>query len=552
MDTTTKYQILQDPSYLTDQAIDLIKEREVLSYPELLNQLPSIDINKLSHRIDWLIELGHPIRRIEGKGFVYGDFTPEEATEMLRSVFVTDVLTQAEYCETYIHANVYGIEYNLIQNTTWPLGIQNLLIINSGIDNPYSIEFQERSISYKILIFLLTNPRHVITNYQLAQLVAATGGNIEYYDSLSVYRWFDYLRNTYGIPLMPVQGMGWGMTNTQIEESEQLADMEARLNSEWLRFFQEDIATINCSTVGEVAGTKFFFPKLNMGFLPRHAFVLTQDLNGEVRVFDLQTLHSVKRTFESLVRNGGYIDRYTIVKHSQEQWWQDQLLEDQQRTNFITSERAKAKVVDVASEDGYEYAIKRLKDFLEANDLPNLLPHSSESGYVLSSVPKVRREFIKERMLRGLRKVLGKNLIGKGYPEEYGLETYEVIKEYGLKLIVFDLATLEGKSGEEMFQPSIYKTHGAILVRDIYSAQDVYQITVAIELNSSQASFLEQFKNPSTLDISNMTKRERDQVARILKGMVAEFVRAGFALEEGTGKIENNVATLPVPVCAEG
>lgn len=552
MDEISLDKTIDDTNALLQEAAELIRDTEgVLTYPMLLKQYPGIDTKNLVYKIDYLIERGYPIQKIEGKGFVNGNYSIEDATKMIREQFINDVIAQVEACETYIKETVYGIEYTLIENSAWPTGIQRLLIVNNGIDDPFAIPFQERSISYPILKVLLINPNHVITNYEIAQLVRSLGEDVEFFDYLTVFRWFDYLRRTYGIPLTSVQSMGWGMTNIQVEESAQGKDMETRINSQWQSFFEQNITSLQCSTIAEVSGITFYFPKLEMGHLARHAFVVTIDQNGATRMYDLQTRHSTRRVLESFVRNGGYIDKYTVAKHSKEEWWQAQQEEDQRRSDYISRKGADAKDIDVAAEDGFDYAMKRLRECLTKNGFPELLGHAAEAGYVLSTNPKYRRQFIKDRTLTALEKLLGRNFDCRGYPAEYGLDMYRMYPEYDMKVIVVEIGKLENKSEMEMFQPSIFKTHVGLFNRVIYKGQDVFTLTVVIELNPTQAELLCRFGIDGRLDTTNIPKRERDLIRKQLERILYELKKSGVDVNEGTGIVKDKIAILPIPMPAE-
>lgn len=539
--------LLSGPKYKL--VLELLTQYPVLTYPRFFSLNTGLSLSEVYEAMVMLVSKGYKIRRIDGKGIVFEFEDLETAKQQLHAQFINDLLELKPFYSPYAIGYLGSAKYTFLKHPNWPSSIQNIVLIETEDGTNELLEFSEASLSFEVLAYCIQSKDHVITNLELYNLVQCLGINIEHYEYGAIYRWFDYCKNMYGQPFISINGLGWGLADPNSSSELQHADIELKLRGTWESYLINNIDLLPCTTIGTLNGYSFYFPNFTMGYLARHAFVIVKDLEGNVIVLDFNMQNTAKRMLELFVRNNGYVDKVIAQNATHEEWWQQQVEQEAQRSIFMNgSSSKKLKIVDVTTQDGYEYAIKRLSAMLEVNGLPSVtaLP---EVGYVVEGYKQSRSQYIYSNVFSVLKRFIHSYRSGLGIESGLFLEN-SFYSEYNLRFIIVETDRLSAYAKKRLFQPGLRKTHLAIFSRAVYINGDVEYIEAAVELTALQAQALRIFKQKLTVEL-NTTKREEDNIRSYFKSIEKIFAEMGLAFELNTGKVLNHTATLPVPTYKE-
>lgn len=528
--------------------LELLIQYPILTYPRFFSLNTGLSLNDLYEGMEVIASKGYRVKRIDGKGIIFNFQNLEDAKEQVQAQFTLDIFELTSTINPYAVGYLGNKKYTFIKSPFWPSSIQNLALVELEDGSLELMEFSENSLSFEVLAYCIDQPSKVITNLELYNLMCRLGINIEYYEYGAIYRWFDYCTNFYGVKFASIRGFGWGLMDCTLEEDEQEIDVANRLSTKMESYLIENIETIPCSTKGVLNGYTFYFPQLEMGSLAKQAYVVVKDKNGDIRVLNLNMQNTAKRMLELFVRNKGYVDKAISQNALQEEWWKTQIEQELKRAVFMNGETSgNLKIADLTTQDGYEYAIKRLASFLEENGLPTIVA-LPEVGYAIEGCQNQREQYITEVVYRALEPYALSRKLFAGVDSGFLLENIRfALEDFGL--IICSVECLNRKLKGALHQPGLRKTHVALFHRNIYTGDEVTKIYVAVELTGIQAEALRAFRYSSKIKLP--TKRESDNYRRYFEAITKAFKKAKLGLESGTGVLEGGFATLPIPTLGE-
>lgn len=539
--------LFSGPKY--KHVLELLTQYPVLTYPRFFSLNTGLTLNDLYEGMEVLVSKGYKVRRVDGKGIVFDFISMVIAKEQIQAQLAVDLYELIPNYNPYAIGYLASKKYTFLKNPLWPSSIQNLVLIELEDGSLDLMEFSESSLSFEVLAYCIDNPGHVITNLELYNLMCRLGINIEHYEYGAIYRWFDYCKQFYGMPFVSIKGRGWGLIDSSLPIEEQEQDVALRLSKKWERYLTEHIEHIPCTTIGKLAGYTFYFPNFTMGYLARQAYIVVKDPSGVIRVLNLNMQNTAKRMLELFVRNNGYVDKVIAANALKEEWWQTQINQEHQRSAYMNGPNSRhLKIADLTTQDGYEYAIKRLASFLESHGLPTIVA-LPEVGYAIQGYQVARDSHINKSVYRHLQKYVD------SYRSDLGIDSGLLVEncifdEFDLHFILCRIDTLNEHCNQQLFQPGLRKTHLAIFNRIVYINGSINNIRVVVELTETQAEALRVFRYKATQKLQG-SKRDMDNYRKYFKSIEKVFIQNGFQLEQGTGVVEKGIATLPIPAYSE-
>jgi len=228
---------LFQPSY-EDVLKEYFKWYRVLTLPVQMDLIPNI--NPIAFK-SWmrrknkiLIPKGWIFRSFLGKGIILCSVRQdlEEVEDEVNREFLQDMIVRIETKSPYKTGRFNNMEYFFFKNSNYPPSLQKLCLIGKNSGEYDLVQFFNTSMNFEIIAELIQDSEHLITNSDFSNLIQCLGVDLGLYSSRAIHDWFTYCKRRYGLPMIEINGLGWGLANPEISDpNKQIDDIRHRLLS---------------------------------------------------------------------------------------------------------------------------------------------------------------------------------------------------------------------------------------------------------------------------------------------------------------------------------